>query len=182
MPRKRIIAISGVPGVGKSRVSLILARQLGADLVSLTELVKTGRIKSAWDSERKTMVLEVKDVQRAVDKTMRQKRGQYVIEGLLAHLLKADIVFILRCDPTVLRRRLLGRKWPKRKIEENVQAELLDAITVEAAGKKNVYEIDTTHKTARQTAATIARILGSVAYGKKFRPGKISWLIEKEIA
>jgi adenylate kinase len=185
-----MIAISGVPGVGKSQAARILKKILDADLISITALVKAGKIPHTWDRARKTKIISVKDVQRAVDKITRSpkygKRAIFIIEGHLSHLLKSDVIFVLRCQPAVLRKRLHIRNWPKKKIDENVQAELLDIITAEASAsatrkKAKVYEIDTTHKTARQTAIAMSKIIESKAYGKKFKPGKIAWLKSKEI-
>jgi len=194
-----IIAVSGVPGVGKSKVAKLLSKQLGAELISITALVEAGKIPYAWDRPRKTKIISVRDTQKVVNKITSSrnkrtihkiirsprfaKRTIFVVEGHLAHLLKSNIVFILRCKPAVLRKRLAARNWPKKKIDENVQAEILDVITAEAIKQRaKVYEIDTTHKSAKQTAIVMLRILKSAAYGKKFTPGKIEWLKPQELA
>jgi adenylate kinase len=182
-----IIAISGVPGVGKSKVAKLLSKQLGAGLISITALVEAGKIPYAWDRPRKTKIISVRDTQKAVNKIIRSprfaKRTIFVVEGHLSHLLKSDVIFILRCKPAVLRKRLAARNWPKKKIDENVQAEILDVITAEAIKRRaKIYEIDTTHKSAKQTAIVMLRILKSAAYGKKFKPGKIEWLKPQELA
>jgi len=181
------ISISGVPGVGKSQVAKILSRQLKAKVISITALVKAKKIPSVWDRSRKTKIISVRDTQKAVNKITNSpqfgKRAIFLIEGHLAHLLKSNIVFILRCKPAVLRKRLAARGWQKKKIEENIQAETLDIITAEAIKQRaKVYEIDTTHKSAKQTAIVMLRILKSAAYGKKFKPGKIGWLKPQELA
>lgn len=200
-----ILAISGVPGVGKTKVATLLAKALDAKLVSITALVKAGKIPYTRDPARKTKVLAIKDVQKAVNKITSARSARaiskitgaalrppaiFIVEGHLAHLLKADVVFVLRCNPAVLRQRLQSRRWPRKKVEENVQAELLDIITAEALAKitrphrigkraiykAKLYEIDTTRKNPQATAATIARILKSAEYARKFRPGRIKWL------
>jgi adenylate kinase len=196
-----IIAISGVPGVGKSQVAALLAKQLEAQLISITALVKAGKIPYTWDKIRRTKVVAVRDVQRAVSKITSAQRARaiFVIEGHLAHLLRADATFVLRCNPIALRKRLRARRWRKAKIEENVQAELLDVITAEALDKianrrrairkitrpsrfgkqairPKLYEINTTRKSPEQTARMISRILKSKAYARKFKPGRIKWL------
>jgi len=172
-----IIAISGVPGVGKSQVAKLLAKNLKAQPISITALLKAGKIPCTWDRSRKTKIISVRDTQYAINKiTRRQPRATYVIEGHLAHLLRADKIFILRCNPEALIRRLLKRGWSKKKIAENIQAEALDIITSEAVGKRSVYEIDTTRKSPKQTTDVMLKIMKSEAYAKRFRPGKIRWL------
>ncbi|MEM7813790.1 MAG: AAA family ATPase [Candidatus Aenigmatarchaeota archaeon] len=173
-----IIAVSGVPGVGKTKAAKILAKKLGASVISIAALVEAGKIPYAWDKVRRTRVVSAKDVQKAVNAAMKGKSRTFVIEGHLAHLLDADAVFILRCEPSMLRRRLRARRWRAAKIEENVQAEMLDSTTAEALERKDrrVYEIDTTHRSATQTAAIMLRILRSAAYAARFRPGRVRWL------
>jgi adenylate kinase len=53
-------------------------------------------------------------------------------EGHLSHLLPVDGVWLVRCDPQVLRGRLAARKYPTSKVLENLEAEALDVILQEA--------------------------------------------------
>ena len=175
---KTVISISGAPGTGKTRVGAILARKLGANLLAIGELVKAGKIPYTQDKKRNTKILAITDVQHAVDNITGKRNEKFVIEGLLAHLLKADVAIILRCEPSLLRKRLRARRWTKAKIEENVEAEMLDIITAEAIAvrKAKTYEIDTSHRTPNQTADVILRVIRSTKYANKFKPGKIKWL------
>jgi adenylate kinase len=220
-----IIAVSGVPGTGKSEVAEILARNLGAELITITSLLKAGKIPYTWDRARKTKIVSVKDVQKAIDIIIARLYAEaakdiviaghhakaakdIVIEGHLAHLLKADATFILRCKPVVLRKRLAKRKWSEKKIEENVQAEMLDIITAEAIDKMirparyqkravrnltspykseerakrtihktELYEIDTTRRSPKQTAEEMTKALKNRSFAKKLGVGKINWLV-----
>jgi adenylate kinase len=103
-----------------------------------------------------------------------------VLEGHFSHMFHADIVIVLRCKPTVLERRLRKKyKWPT-KITENVEAEMIGLITDEALplhAPGSIFEIDTTKRTARQTAKTIEKIVKNEGYARvKQMAGKIDWL------
>ncbi|MEE9151883.1 MAG: NMP kinase, partial [Thermoplasmata archaeon] len=74
--------------------------------------------------------------------------------------LSMDLAIILRCDPLVLEERLREKKWPEKKIRENVGAEILDVIKVEAFEVLDkVYEIDTTHKNSEEVTDAIEEII-----------------------
>ncbi|MBI2970819.1 MAG: AAA family ATPase [Candidatus Aenigmarchaeota archaeon] len=172
-----IIALSGTPGTGKSAVAQLLAKKLQCRLISITRLVRSRKIPTQYDRMRKTRIVDTRLVQLAVDRELGHGASA-VIEGHLAHLLRADRVVILRCNPAVLARRLTKKRWNAAKIRENVQAEILDAITIEALemhGRRTVVEVDTSTNTAAQTAATAMKLLNNYNERKKHRAGAIDW-------
>jgi adenylate kinase len=184
-----IIAISGTPGTGKTAVANVLAKELGANLISLTSLLKKGKIHSAADKSRKTRVVSAADVKSAAKKYA--KKGEInIVDGHMSHFADADIVVVLRCRPDILKKRMAKRGWPEKKIRENIQAEILDAITIEAVeahGRKGLVEIDTTRCTPEKTAGIIKKVLNNHALQRKYVPGKVNWsarfsklLIEQE--
>jgi adenylate kinase len=186
------IALTGVPGTGKTEVARLLAERLGANLISIVELVKQKKVKASFDKKRKTWAVEIADLEKVVKKEL--KPGINIVEGHLSHFLIADLVFVLRCDPRILRRRLARRRWPAAKIAENVDAELTDIITGEAMAIQSerrrreqnkitrpqaeqfVYEIDTTNLTAKKTAEILSLLIRNQKSRQKYRPGKINWL------
>jgi adenylate kinase len=99
------------------------------------------------------------------------------LESHLAHLLaRVDLVIILRCHPDELRHRLETKDWPENKIMENLEAEAVDAITIECINKyekDNLFEIDTTHLEPKKVMETILGISNGTNIGNK--PGKIDW-------
>lgn len=172
-----LISISGTPATGKTTVSRLLTKMLNANLISISSLVKTKKMKSYYDKKRKTKVVNEKDITKAVEKMIHANKIN-IVEGHAAHIIKSDKVFVLRCSPPRLVQRMKMKGWGARKIRENVHAEILDTITVEALEanrKSRVFEIDTSNRTPRQTASLIVKLLNNHRWQKKYLAGRIDW-------
>ncbi|MBI2584155.1 MAG: adenylate kinase family protein [Candidatus Aenigmarchaeota archaeon] len=150
---KKIIAISGTPGTGKTAVSRILARKMNANLISIHDIVKKRQVVYTTDRKRNTKVVSISDLQKAVNRKI--KPGLNIIEGHFSHDLRSDVTIVLRCNPIELAKRLKRKGWKKAKIKENIEAELIGIISAEARRNKNVMEIDTTGKRPGKTAEEI---------------------------
>ena len=95
-------------------------------------------------------------------------------EGIIPNKM-ATIVFVLRCNPVILRRRLRRKKWSRKKIRENVMAETLDSCYIHAASyyaMKKLVQLDTSHSTPERSVRTAKSILS----GGKAPILKVNWL------
>lgn len=163
-----MIALTGTPGTGKTAVAEELKKR-GYKVVSVVEFARIHNC--ILDEDEEGVVVDVERLAKF--------RFDGIVEGHLSHLISPDLVIVLRCNPLVLRERLAGRGWDEEKIMENVEAELLDVILVEALGEcKNVYEIDTTHMSVVEVAGIVEEIVAGEK--EKYEPGKIDWLSELE--
>ncbi len=172
-----IIAISGTPATGKTAVASILAKILKANLISISSLVKAKKIKSYYDRKRRTFVVNERDIKNAIKRILRADKIN-IVEGHVAHIIKSDKVFVLRCSPPILIKRMRKKGWGAAKIRENIKAEILDVITTEAletSKKSNVIEIDTSTKSPVQTAALIVKILNNYRLQRKYSAGSVDW-------
>jgi adenylate kinase len=82
---------------------------------------------------------------------------------------------VLRCRPDELRKRLGRRKYRKKKIQENAEAEALDVClieTVEAYRPSQILELDTT---GRDAASSADRIEGFIRGEIPADFGHIDW-------
>ncbi len=165
-----ILAITGTPGTGKTAVAKILAERMGANLISINKLLN--EIKSGWDRKRKTKIVDEEDVKKAVKKHVIPGKTN-IVEGHLSHLVDSSIIVVLRCNPEELEKRLKRKKWSTEKIKENVQAEILDEISVES-GKK-AYEIDTGGRKPFYAAKLIEKLVKNPKEYKHLRVGNIDW-------
>lgn len=107
------------------------------------------------DEERGSLVLDEDAIAEALGADA-WPETPCVIDSHIAHLLPAEAVVVLRCDPLVLADRLRKRGWSEAKVRENVEAEALSVIAEEAEGAV-VVEIDTTKRTPEEVAADIGR-------------------------
>jgi len=175
-----IIALSGTPGTGKTVISKVLAKKLNANLISIGELVKKKKIPYKIDAKRRTKIIDVGNLQKAVNENL-TKEGINIVEGHLSHLIRANRVIILRLNPIKLKNRLLNRGWSRSKVEESVQAEILDEITIEALqrqSKNNVFEIDVTGLEKGKITGILTKLCRPKIlnrYLKIYQAGKVDW-------
>jgi len=178
--RKRIFIITGTPGVGKSSVSNLLASRLGAEIISVGELVEKENLHLGWDQKRKTLIADLEKVSKRIEEIIEQRQNPLIIEGHYAiHVVpskKVDIVFILRRDPRELKGILEKRGYAQEKVKENLAAEILDVCLYDAVnicGVKKVCEIDTTGKRLQEV---VEEIISVIKGEKKRRVGLVDWL------
>ena len=109
---------------------------------------------------------------------------QKLVENCISNYCRGDnlLAFVLRCDPTILEKRLTERGYSTDKVLENVQAEILNEGTVnmvEVMNKDMIFEVDTSKYTGNETAQIIQKIFQNPLYGKeKFSLGNINWMLK----
>ncbi|MEM1579043.1 MAG: adenylate kinase family protein [Archaeoglobaceae archaeon] len=161
-----MIALTGTPGCGKTTVAEELKRR-GYKVISVKEFAE---MHGCAKKEGEEIIVDVEKLSK--------HRFDGIVEGHLSHFLKAEIAIVLRCNPLVIKKRLMNRGWSYEKIMENVEAELIDVILAEALENcEKVYEIDVTEMSVEEVADVIERIL---KYGENFEPGKIDWISKLE--
>ncbi len=155
-----IIGITGTPGSGKKSVASAIAKRLNLSCVSLNDvalsegLLAAGGKKGEVDTE-------------ALGKVLRKSvTGRAVIHGhLLPYVFGAravEQVVVLRCEPRVLKSRLLARGYPMEKVVENVEAELIGLIasdSYDAFGEVKTHEFDTSATSPREASEGVLGIL-----------------------
>jgi adenylate kinase len=167
-----IISITGTPGTGKTTVSRILARQMDAKLVNLTGFIRKNRLSCGYDYQRKAMIVDTGILDKKVMEKLKSEKRPVILDGHLSHFIHADIAFVLRLDPKTLEKRLKKRRFGRKKVVENVQAEILDIIYAEAIENcKQVMQINATGKSPGQLAKRILNTLLS----KKYKSDKVDW-------
>jgi adenylate kinase len=121
------VAITGTPGVGKTSVAAVAARN-GWVVVDVKAWARKEGCVVAFDAVDQADVI---DVDRLAGR-MPPAVGRQAYEGHLSHLLPVDLAWVIRCDPAVLRPRLEARGYGAAKVHENLEAEALDIILSEA--------------------------------------------------
>lgn len=166
--KRSLIAVTGTPGTGKSQACRFIKEY---PVIDLNALIKKNAKKFGFDSDRESIEVTPGQLKRLLPKI----RGRTIVEGHLSHLLSPEMTIVLRCSPNELAKRLRKRGWPQAKIQENKEAEAVDAILIEALERGgDVFEIDTTHMKPKEVAEAIREIIEG-KNTRRFEPGKIDW-------
>lgn len=161
------IAVTGTPGVGKTSACSKIKRM---QVYHVNDLVEMFGLSNGYDHRRKVKEVDVKELAKKIDKL----DGDMILEGHFSHMLNPDVAIVLRCSPKVLESRLKRKGWPEKKVRENVEAEAVDVVLIEALENvPEVCEIDTTEMTDDQVARAIERIVKGER--QKYRVGNVDW-------
>ena len=182
---RKVVVVTGTPGVGKTSVARLLAQRLKGAVLNLSEIVQSEGLSCGVDETRATLVADTEKVANRVRSAIAQAEGYIIVEGHFASDVVAESdafkVFVLRRDPDELRRVLVERGFRESKVAENVAAEILDVClfdAVDAYGKDKVCEIDV----SRKSLAEVVDQLTSVVEGRrKCRVGIVDWLTKLEM-
>jgi len=180
------IIISGTPGCGKTSVARKISSLIDAEIISLNELAISDKFSFEFDKERDTYIVDFEIfLPFILDKIKEIKNQNYkylIIESHFSDIIPndyIDFVFILRCDPDELIKRLKEKNYNIKKIMENVQAEILGNSVNYFLQKKltsTLFEIDTTKLSIESVAKIIINIIIEKKDVDNYYVGKINWL------
>jgi len=177
---KRVILVTGTPGVGKTAVSRSLASRLNAEHVNLAGLVERERLISGVDVARGTLIADTDRVSKRVQKIIRSCEYDLIIDGHWAvdvvPAKDVHLVFVLRRDPDELKGAMEDRGFRGKKLWENLAAEILDVCLWEAVrvcGLDKVCEVDVSGKTIEGVVEHITSVLEGK---RKCWVGTVDWL------
>jgi len=163
---KKVIIVTGTPGVGKTAVSQLLAEKLGASHIDLGEIVKRERLTAGFDRRRATLIADEDKLKRRVQELIDQCTSNVIVDGHYAASIipkrQVTRAFVLRCHPAQLKERMDQRYLKDTKLWENLAAEILDVSLYDAVmnlSRRKVCEVDTTNKTVEVVAHEIMSIL-----------------------
>ncbi len=163
-----LVALTGTPGTGKTTVANLLPYRV----IDINVLVKGG-MNFGKDPERGCLEA---DMDALANYLAEQDCDEILIlEGHFSHHF-ANWAIVLRLAPSALKSRLEARGYSSAKIQENLEAEALDVILVEAAERcGRVDEVNTTGKSPLE----VAELVTEIVQGRLQIPaGQVDWLIE----
>ncbi len=177
---KRIIVVTGTPGVGKTSASRLLASELSAIFVSLGELVEKEKLYSRIDRKRGSVIANTSSVSKRIQEMTSSSKQDIIIEGHFAVGIVpksiVHLVFVLRRNPEELKTVLESRGFKGDRLWENLAAEILDvclcdAVSLYGAGK--VCEVDVTGRSVEEVVKDMVSTLNNE---KECRVGLVDWL------
>ncbi len=154
--KKPIICITGTPGTGKTTISKELAKELGLKHVELNKIVEKIGLTVGFDKKRNSWIVDEQKITEKVKEMIKKSRTGLIIDSHLAHFLSpkiTDLCIICRCNLKVLKGRLEKRRYKRRKINENLEAEIFEICKTEAIENKHkILEIKCSNKEEQKDA------------------------------
>lgn len=151
------VGLTGTPGVGKTTLAGLLDKR-GWRVVDVKEWAHAEGCVVGFDEEMGTDVVDVTTLRARVPP---DDGTDVVYESHLSHYLGLDEVWVLRCDPDVLRVRLEARGYSPDKVRENLEAEAIDLILSEALEEGGrVVQRDATHRSPQELLSSLLATRG----------------------
>lgn len=146
-----IIIVSGSVGTGKTKIAKIIAKKYNLKYIDVTKLIRENKLYEDYDKKFKTYIIDIKKLNKFLIKLIK-KENNLIIDSHLSHYLPrryVDLCIITKCDLKVLEKRLKKRKYSKKKIRENLDAEIFDVCLNEARERKHKIKIIDTTKSLK---------------------------------
>ncbi|MDP3916677.1 MAG: AAA family ATPase [Nanoarchaeota archaeon] len=135
----KVIAVTGSAGAGKTVYAKRLAKDNGYLYFNVGKFIKKYKVYDYYDRKFDTYAVDIRELVNVLSDVVYglKKEGWkgVVLDGHLSHYLSnkiIDYVIVIRCDIKTLRQRLIKRKYSKKKIEENVEAEIMETCLIES--------------------------------------------------
>ncbi|KAK0392166.1 hypothetical protein NLU13_1664 [Sarocladium strictum] len=133
MRRSPNIIITGTPGVGKTTLCESLAEKGVLKHLSINQVVKDNGCHEGWSEEHQSWIVDEDKLLDAIEDEV--KEGGCIIDWHACDLFPEswiDLVVVLRVDNTILYDRLAARNYHDAKLQENLDAEIMEVIIEEA--------------------------------------------------
>ncbi|KAG0312670.1 hypothetical protein BGZ97_010961 [Linnemannia gamsii] len=127
------ILITGTPGTGKTTTSEMAAEATGLTHINVGDLVKAKSLHEGLDTEYDSYILDEDKLIDEMEEMMRP--GGKIVDFHTCEIFPErwfDLVIVLRTDNGVLYPRLESRGYNAKKINENMECEIMQVVLEEA--------------------------------------------------
>ena len=181
---QHVIIITGTPGVGKTTISQVLAKQLNGTHINVSTLVQQEHLIEGRDEQRDTVIVDSLRLSNRLQQIIARQSETIILDTHYTSdsfaQLDITLVVVIRLDPDELKKRLHARKYNEKKIFENVAAEILDVCLLDVVQhfeKHLVTEINATNRDIEEIIDVIHKTLeGHI----EVRIGWVNWLEKLE--
>lgn len=162
----KIVYISGTPCTGKTTITNRLSTVFdNIYCIHINEFAIENNLVLGKDPDKGYKIIDIDKLNEKLNEHITTKLNYYnliVVEGHLSHLCDGcDKCIILRLNPSILKERLKDRNYSESKINENLEAEILDVCSIEAYNihSDKVNEIDTSNKSIDEVLSLVEKII-----------------------
>lgn len=137
-----VLIVSGAVCTGKTKVARAIGKRYNLKYVDVNKLIKENKLYDSYDRGLKSYVVDIDKLNEFLIRYIKNSKKGLVIDSHLSHYLDkkyVDLCVVVKCDISVLKKRLEKRKYSKLKIRENLDGEIFDVCLVEA--KENGHRI-----------------------------------------
>lgn len=137
----RKILLCGTPGTGKTHICQLLSstEKLSQKLsvINISDVVISEKLFSEYDDDLNSAIIDEKKLRKKLQELLESSGSSEIVViechsvGCVSRKL-VDQVVVLQANTEVLYDRLRERKYSKRKIEENMDCEIMQVILEEA--------------------------------------------------
>jgi adenylate kinase len=158
----RVVIISGTPGVGKTSIANYLQAE-HYTVLNFNQLILDENLFLGYDHFRESVIIDEELVHKFFQDYLTKFPGLTFIEGHTTELIPSEFVhriFVIRCNPAVLRERLNSRDYSYFKVEENVEAEIMEECYLalrERYPDKLIIQLDSTEHSVSYLANLILK-------------------------
>lgn len=171
-----VIAITGTPGVGKTTI-VELFSEGDFTILSVKDLAKQYGCEGDFDESTQSMDI---DIHRLAEQFEPESLDGTIVDGHLSHLLDVDAIVMLRCNPSLLRERLVKRGYSETKITANVEWEMIAGTwseILEFELDQPILELDATNCEPKEIFEAITQWIND-DYSQDSTHPRIDWLAE----
>ncbi|KAF2999382.1 factor activating pos9 [Curvularia kusanoi] len=129
------IILTGTPGVGKTTHAEQLASATGLKHVSVNQIVKDEGFHEGKDEETGSWIVDEDKLLDYLEERNIAEEGGSILDWHACDLFPErwiDLVVVLRCDSTTLYDRLTARGYKDKKLDENMDSEIMQVLLDEA--------------------------------------------------
>ncbi|KAL8972579.1 MAG: hypothetical protein Q9183_000472 [Haloplaca sp. 2 TL-2023] len=127
------IIITGTPGVGKTSLCEVLVDAIGFQHLSINRVARERDCHDGWDEATKSWIVDEDKLLDAIEDEVQQ--GGQLIDWHACDVFPErwiDLVIVLRSNSAVLYDRLKARNYAESKLQENMDAEIMEVLLHEA--------------------------------------------------
>ncbi|KAL8873425.1 MAG: hypothetical protein Q9174_001100 [Haloplaca sp. 1 TL-2023] len=127
------IIITGTPGVGKTSLCEVLVEATGFQHLSINHVAKERDCHDGWDEATRSWIVDEDKLLDAIENEAEQ--GGYLIDWHVCDVFPKrwiDLVVVLRSNSAILYDRLKARSYAESKLQENMDAEIMEVLLLEA--------------------------------------------------